>query len=167
MSVSDRLAALVRTLQIISAGLIAGLLGLAAVSLAIVDQESVTASPTPLGVLGIVAPAVGTLASYFLPRTVFKQSATAYAIKNPKPGLASMLKASGGAVTIDTILALALREGGAMLGLVVWLLEGNLLGLFGALIGLVPLILGFPTKAGVEQRLADFREQVKAIQRAA
>jgi hypothetical protein len=162
MSMSDRLAALVRTLQIICAALVAGVLGLAAVSLVIVDQASVSASATPLGVLGVVAPVAATLASYFLPGVIFRQSAASYAVKNPKPGLASMLQASGAAVTVETIVAMALREGGAMLGLVVWLVEGNLLGLFGSLIGLIPMILGFPTKAGVEQRLADFRAQVKS-----
>lgn len=162
MSVSDRLAALVRTLQIICAALISGLLGIAAVSLAIVDQDSVTASATLLGVLGVAAPVVGTLVSYFLPGLIFRQSAASYAVKNPKPGLASLLQASGAAVTVETIVAMALREGGAMLGLVVWLVEGNLLGLFGSLIGIIPMILGFPTRAGVEQRLADFRAQVKS-----
>jgi hypothetical protein len=60
---------------------------------------------------------------------------------------------------------MALREGGALLGLVVWLIESNVLGLVGALLGLGLMILTFPTSGKLEQKLADFRAEVKSQQR--
>lgn len=164
---NSQLSSLVKILQIISAALIMGVIGFAVVTLLVVNWEKVSASLTPLGILALALPLVTGATSLILPGVIFKQAASTYARENPKPELASLLRASGAATTTQTIIGMALREGGALLGLVVWMVESNVLGLIGALIGLGLMILTFPTAGKVEQKLADFRAEVKAQQRSA
>ena len=162
---NSQLKGLVKILQIISASLILGVLGFAVVTLLVVNWEKVSASLTPLGILALALPLVTGAMSLILPGVLFKQAARAYARENPKPEVASLLRASGTAATTETIVGMALREGGALLGLVVWLIESNVLGLVGALLGLGLMILTFPTSGKLEQKLADFRAEVKSQQR--
>jgi hypothetical protein len=162
---NSQLNSLVKTLQIISAALIMGVVMFAIVTLVISDWEKASASLTPLGILALAIPLVSGGMSLVLPGVIFKQAASSYAQKNPKPEMASLLRASGEAATTQTIIGMALREGGAILGVIVWMIESNVLGLIGAFIGLGLMILTFPTLGKVEQKLADFRAEVKAQQR--
>ena len=162
---NKQLTALVKNLQIISAALIMGVLFFAVMTLLLVDWEHVSAKLTPLGLLALALPLVLGAISLFLPSMLFKQAASAYARENPKPEIASLLRASGVAATTQTIVGMSLREGGAFLGLAAWFLESNLLGLIGMFIGLGLMILTFPTYGKIEQKLADFREEVKSQQR--
>jgi hypothetical protein len=162
---NHQLSNLVRVLQIISAAMIMGIVAVAITSLLIVNWDQVNTELLPLGLIALIGPLVSCGAAFVLPGIVFKQSAAQYANANPKPELQSLLRASGQAATTSSIVGLALAEGGALLALVIWMVSGNLLGLIGAFVGLALLVLKFPTAGKVEQRFADFREEVKLRQR--
>lgn len=160
-----QLSQLVRVLQIISAAMIMGIIGFAIVTLLIVDWEAINTELSPLGLLGLVMPVATGAAAFVVPGLVFKQAAAQYARANPKSELQSLMQASGQAASAKSIFGLALGEGGALIGLVTWLVSSNLLCLIGAFFGLAVVVLKFPTYGQVEQRFADFREEVKTLQR--
>lgn len=161
------LSNLVRVLQIISAAMIMGIVAVAITSLLIVNWEKINSELSPLGLFALIGPLVSCAAAFVLPGIVFKQSASQYASANPKPELHSLMRASGQAATTSSIVGLALAEGAALMALVIWMVSSNLLGLIGAFFGLAMVILKFPTYGKVEQRFADFREEVKLQQRSA
>lgn len=162
---NNQLNALVKVLQIISASLMAGVLFFAVVSLLMVDWAKVSIGLTPLGIAAVVVPLLTGIMSLVVPRILFRQAASAYARNNAKPEIASLMRASGSAATTQTVVGMAMREGGALVGLIVWLLDSNLLGLIGAFLGLALMILTFPTSGKLEQKLADFRDEVKTQRR--
>jgi hypothetical protein len=160
-----QLSSLVRVLQIISAAMIMGIVGFAIVTLLIVNWDKINTELLPLGLIALVTPLTSVAAAFVLPGIVLKQSAAQYAKANPKSELHSLMRASGQAATASSVVSLALAEGGALVALVIWMISGNLLGLLGAFLGLAMLVIKFPTYGKVEQRFADFRDEVKLQQR--
>lgn len=162
---NPQLAGLVRTLQIIAGALIMGIAMFAVVTLVLVNWDKVNIEFSPLGLVALIVPLVLIAFSAFVTGVIFKQAVTQFASRNPKPELPSLLRASGEAATVRTIVGLALAEGGGALALVIWMISGNILGLIGAFICLAAMILKFPTYGKVEQQLADFRQELKLQQR--
>lgn len=162
---NPQLAGLVRTLQIIAGALIMGIAMFAVVTLVLVKWDKVNIEFSPLGLVALIVPLVLSVFSAFVPGVIFKQAVTQFASRNPKPELQSLLRASGEAATVRTIIGLALAEGGGFLALIIWMISGNILGLIGAFICLAAMILKFPTYGKVEQQLADFRQELKLQQR--
>lgn len=162
---NNQLSTLVRTLQIIAGVMISGIAGFAIVTLAIVNWNQVNAELTPLGLVALVVALISCVAAFLVPKLVFKQAVNQYANTHPKSELHSLLRASGQAVMTSSFIGVALTEGGALCALLLWNVSGNLLGLIGAFFCLATAILKFPTYGKMEQRLADFREEVKLLKR--
>lgn len=162
---NSQLSKLVRVLQIVSALMILGIASFAIATLLIVNWEKINSELFPMGLLALMGTLFSCAAAFILPGIVFKQSAVQYAKANPKPELHSLMRASGQAVTVSSLVSLALAEGGALMALVIWMVSTNVLGLIGAFLGLALIVLKFPTYGRIEQRFADFREEVKQQQR--
>lgn len=146
-----------RILQLISGGLIGGVLVFAALTLLIVEPEKFNWEFSLLPIIALGTLLITTAASLLMPPRILATMGQQFGEKFPKAAAEEVQRAGMNAVTSATITACALREAPALLGLVVWMIQANGWGLVTAGLAVAMMILTFPGSGLLDQRLADFR----------
>ena len=160
-----RIAPKLLTIQIISAGILMGAILFAVVIACIVNWKEVKPA-VPL--MTLIATGTGVslfLLSMIIPRVSASTSipATAHQLTKNKQGVEdeSTMQSIIQQLTVEQVIFSALLEGAIFLNLVVFMLDKSQVSLIVTGIGLAVLLIGFPTRTRLQNRLSDRMTSIK------
>ena len=159
----------IRTTQIISFGLIMGVLFFGIVVSVIVPWQNVHSNVTILTAVGLFAALSMIVMSAVLPRVIGASAArvTADQLKtaNSKSFDEQGIKTIVGQVQAANIVRMAMLEGAAFLNLILFFVDKSLIGLIAGGICLLLLMIGFPTGNRMIGWIENFMDQVQDYKR--
>ncbi len=159
-----RIAPGMLNLQIISAGILLGAVFFAAVIAWIVDWKEVTSAVPLMTLIGAGTALSLFMLSFVIPRVSASTSipATAHELTREKRNVDDELTIRNlvQQLTLEQIIFSSLIEGAIFLNLVVFMLDKSQVSLVVSGIGLAILILCFPTKGRILNRVGDRKEAI-------
>ena len=157
------------SIQIISAAILMGAVCFAVVIAFIVNWEELTTTVPLMTLIGAATGVSLLMLSFVAPRIAAANTvqATAFQLAQKKRDVddEQTLLELVQQLTVNQIIFSALIEGAIFLNLIVFMLDKSQVSLFVVGIGLVILILSFPTGTRIQNRLVDRMESIKAEMR--
>jgi hypothetical protein len=152
---------LVKSLRAIATKLIMGVIVFGAVGAMMIDWKLVNASMSLLAIVAFAMLACALGMATFVPQLVLKKLAEISVKNGNAKSEPTSTSEAHRAVQTKTIVRYAILDMPALIGLVVMLMESNLLGLGVAVVVLAMMVAFFPTTSRMESDIQAFRDEVR------